>query len=85
MGGLERRLRCLEKRGGMDADDLAEAAGHVVAEALTRVATEDLRVMAAVAERAPGGDNELARALAEEEPEVWRRFGAICEEVADGR
>ncbi len=85
MGGLERRLRYLEKRAGMDAADLAEAANLVVTEALTRVTTEDLRVMAAVAERELDGDEEWARVLAEEAPEVWRRFEALCEEVADGR
>ncbi len=94
MGSIGRRLGRLERAAGLDAgaerDADREARELITAEALKRVSTEDLNAMAEMLERMPdAAGEEVAIALREEYAEVWDRYEAIwqevAEEMADGR
>ena len=84
MGSVERRLKRLECRAGLDVAADREARDLIASEAIKRVSDEDLDVMAEMIERRPDYEAEgVATALREEYPEVWDRYEAIWREVAE--
>ncbi len=84
MGSVERRLRRLECRAGLDAAADREARDLIASEAIKRVSDKDLDMMAEMIERRPDYEaEEAAAALREEYREVWDRYEAIWHEVAE--
>ena len=74
-GSLERRLGNLEARGATSRVNEEE---RVTREALSRITTEDLRLVHSFLKRAAEGD---ADPTGEEEEEALRRYEEIKEEV----
>ena len=79
MGSLERRLGNLEARGATAQTDEED---HVSREALSRITTEDLRLVYAYLERVAGKEDGEPT---EEEEAALLGYETIKEEVRGGR